>query len=343
MEIIYKKIEDLKPYKRNPRKNEEAVEYVANSIKEFGFKVPIIIDKNNEIIAGHTRLLASKELKLKEVPCIIADDLTEEQVKSFRLADNKVGEIAEWDFDLLEEELNNIVDINMQEFNFEFNFDKNEKNQQDDDDLNKKFEKSGCENYFKANFYSNNKWGIPYIYKLENKEINLKEVEAISFNYIKTTKDLTNKLVHFFIDDYQFERLWNNTDKYINMLKKAKYVLTPDFSLYRDMDLAIQLYNIYKSRWIGAYMQSEGIAVIPTISWSDERSYDFCFEGVENNSVVAISTYGTKASKEAKELFENGYKEMLKRIEPSKIICYGNNNLKNVITIQNYIDKKWRK
>ena len=119
MEIIYKKIEDLKPYKRNPRKNEEAVKYVANSIKEFGFKVPIIIDKNNEIIAGHTRLLASKELKLKEVPCIIADDLTEEQVKSFRLADNKVGEIAEWDFDLLEQELADIQDIDMSMFDFD--------------------------------------------------------------------------------------------------------------------------------------------------------------------------------------------------------------------------------
>ena len=119
MEIIYKKIEELKPYKNNPRNNKEAIEYVANSIKEFGFKVPIIIDKNNEIIAGHTRLLASKELKLKEVPCIIADDLTEEQVKAFRLADNKVSEIAEWDFDLLEQELEEIQDIDMSMFDFD--------------------------------------------------------------------------------------------------------------------------------------------------------------------------------------------------------------------------------
>lgn len=119
MEIINKKINELKPYKNNPRNNKEAVKYVANSIKEFGFKVPIIIDKNNEIIAGHTRLEASKELGLKEVPCIIANDLTEEQVKAFRLADNKVSEIAEWDFSLLDEELNNILDIDMSEFGFE--------------------------------------------------------------------------------------------------------------------------------------------------------------------------------------------------------------------------------
>ena len=108
MEIINKKIEELKPYKNNPRNNDEAVDYVANSIKEFGFKVPIIIDKNNEIIAGHTRLKASIKLGLKEVPCIIADDLTEEQVKAFRLADNKVSDYSIWDNKKLLQELSNI-------------------------------------------------------------------------------------------------------------------------------------------------------------------------------------------------------------------------------------------
>lgn len=119
MEIIEKKLEELKPYENNPRKNDEAVDYVANSIKEFGFKVPIIIDKNGVIIAGHTRYKASQKLGLKTVPCIIADDLTEEQVKAFRLADNKVGEIAEWDFNLLEQELEEIQDIDMSMFDFD--------------------------------------------------------------------------------------------------------------------------------------------------------------------------------------------------------------------------------
>lgn len=125
MEIIYKKVDEIIPYENNPRKNEEAVEYVANSIKEFGFKVPIVIDKDGVIIAGHTRLKGAKKLGLKEVPCIIADDLTEEQVKAFRLADNKVGEIAEWDFDLLNIELDNITDIDMEDFGFDFGEDLN--------------------------------------------------------------------------------------------------------------------------------------------------------------------------------------------------------------------------
>lgn len=118
MEIINKKIEEVIPYENNPRKNDEAVDYVARSIKEFGFKVPIIIDKNNIIVTGHTRLKAAKQLGLKEVPCILADDLTEEQIKAFRLADNKVSEVAGWDFDLLNLELDDILDIDMTDFGF---------------------------------------------------------------------------------------------------------------------------------------------------------------------------------------------------------------------------------
>lgn len=118
MEIIYKNINELIPYENNPRINDEAVEYVKNSIKEFGFKVPIVIDKDNVIIAGHTRIKASKELGIKDIPCIIADDLTEEQVKAFRLADNKVAEKSLWDYSKLDEELEDILNIDMSIFDF---------------------------------------------------------------------------------------------------------------------------------------------------------------------------------------------------------------------------------
>lgn len=120
MDIINKPISEIKPYEKNPRKNDDAVKYVAASIKEFGFKVPIIIDRNNTIVAGHTRYKAAKDLGLSEVPCIIADDLTDEQIKAFRLADNKAAEMAGWDFDLLDIELADIFDIDMSEFGFDF-------------------------------------------------------------------------------------------------------------------------------------------------------------------------------------------------------------------------------
>ena len=108
MEIVELPIKALKPYKRNPRKNDKAVEFVANSIRQFGFKVPIVIDENYEIVCGHTRWKAAKVIGLDTVPCIMADDLNEDQIRAFRLADNKTAEMADWDFDLLELEFNDI-------------------------------------------------------------------------------------------------------------------------------------------------------------------------------------------------------------------------------------------
>ena len=113
-------IKDLIPYENNPRNNKDAVEYVANSIKEFGFKVPIVIDKDMVIVAGHTRLLAAEKLGLESVPCIVADDLTPDQIKAFRLADNKTGEFASWDFEKLEFELDELSDFDMEQFGFTF-------------------------------------------------------------------------------------------------------------------------------------------------------------------------------------------------------------------------------
>lgn len=122
MKIIDVEIARLKEYENNPRKNDKAVDKVAASIREFGFKVPIVIDSNNVIICGHTRLLAAKRLKLDVVPCIVADDLTDEQIKAFRLADNKTSEFADWDIEKLDEELAALEEMafNMQRFGFEY-------------------------------------------------------------------------------------------------------------------------------------------------------------------------------------------------------------------------------
>ena len=137
MNIINIELKKIKQYEKNPRKNDEAVGPVAESIKEFGFKVPIIVDKDNVIVAGHTRYKAAKRLKLKEVPCIVADDLTEEQIKAFRLADNKVGEIAEWDFDLLNMELESIS-FDMSSFGFNILNEEEKEIEEDDYDLEEK-------------------------------------------------------------------------------------------------------------------------------------------------------------------------------------------------------------
>ena len=117
-QIVYKRLNEIKPYPNNPRNNDNAVEAVANSIKRFNFQNPIIVDSDGVIVAGHTRYKAAKKLGLKTVPCLVADDLNEEQINAFRLADNKVGELATWDLDTLKVELDNIGEIDMSEFGF---------------------------------------------------------------------------------------------------------------------------------------------------------------------------------------------------------------------------------
>lgn len=118
MQIVEKKIGELKPYENNPRKNKDAVEYVANSIREFGWQVPIVIDKDNTIVAGHTRYLAAIELGIDKIPCVVAENLSEQQIKAFRLADNRVGEASSWDWDMLQVEIDSITDIDLSDFNF---------------------------------------------------------------------------------------------------------------------------------------------------------------------------------------------------------------------------------
>lgn len=145
----------------------------------------------------------------------------------------------------------------------------------------------------------------------------------IGFNYAKSCKDPESKGVHFFIDDYQFTRLWTQPDAYLELLRKFRCVCTPDFSTYTDFPKAIQIYNHYRKHWLGAYWQMHGISVIPTISWSDEASFNWCFDGEPEGCVVAVSSVGTQMNSNARTLFMAGYREMLARLKPSAILFYG--------------------
>jgi hypothetical protein len=175
-------------------------------------------------------------------------------------------------------------------------------------------------NHFLRNeFLSNEIYDIPVI---QRDEIDISCIDLIGFNNVKAkdnNKHL-NKFIHFFLDDYKFNSVYDCPEKYIARIKSFIGVLSPDFSLYTDMAQARQIEHTFKNRWCGAFWQSHGIKVIPTIGWSDERSFDFCFAGVEKGSIVAVSTVG---SRRAKSPFMKGYTEMLRRIEPGSVICYG--------------------
>lgn len=139
---------------------------------------------------------------------------------------------------------------------------------------------------------------------------------------LRPKKKAWDNTVHFFLDDYKFESVWNTPLKTLSRIQKIGTALTPDFSLYLDYPIALQIFNVYRNRWLGRYWQEHGVAVIPTVSWSDKRSYDFCFRGIPKNSAVAISTVGTK-NPEVREYFIEGFMEMLKQLEPKTIIVYG--------------------
>lgn len=167
----------------------------------------------------------------------------------------------------------------------------------------------------------------------------------ISFNFVRTCDDPEIHGVHFFIDDYQFTRLWSSPKAYVEKLSQFQAVCTPDFSTYTDFPKAVQIYNHYRKHWLGKFWQDNGITVIPTISWSDEESYEWCFDGEPVGGVVAVSSVGTQSQKETAELFVNGYREMMKRLKPKAVIIYGlvpDECEGNIIPVRAF-QEKWRK
>lgn len=175
----------------------------------------------------------------------------------------------------------------------------------------------------------------------------IEECKFIGFNYAKQVKNPENYIVHFFLDDYQFLRLWNKPQNYIELFRKFKAILSPDFSLYTDYPKALQIYNHYRKMWLSAYYQSEGVRVIPTQCWSDEESYKFCFDGMPFDSMVAISSVGTQMNKESKELFTKGFNRMVECLAPSKVILFGDADIPfpeyKVLRVQSDQSKRFNK
>lgn len=129
--------------------------------------------------------------------------------------------------------------------------------------------------------------------------------------------------VHFYLDDYQFERLWARTERYMPILSRFSCVLTPDFSLYMDMPRAMKIWNVYRSRLLGQMMQDAGMDVIPTLSWAEPETFSFCFDGIEPGGTVSVSTVGVKRSREASDAWLAGFREAVRRLQPSCVILYG--------------------
>lgn len=163
-------------------------------------------------------------------------------------------------------------------------------------------------------------FGIPEILPEHNFDT---DTEFVAFNYALGDKKREKHGVHFFVDDYQFDRVWNNPEAYINMFKQYKYVLSPDFSMYTDWPKAIQIYNHYRKHWVAAYLQECGVTVIPTVGWSDESSFEWCFDGEPRESIVAVCSRGCANSKANTEAFNKGFLAMMETLNPTKVLCFG--------------------
>ena len=148
-------------------------------------------------------------------------------------------------------------------------------------------------------------------------------IQWIPFNCVMSDRQREHHGVHFFIDDYLFQRVWNDPRRYAQMLSDYQAVMTPDFSMYTDYPVAVQIYNHWRKHQLGAYWQSLGLVVIPSICWSDHESFDWCFDGEPVGGTVAVSSVGTQKNPQARILFLDGYSEMMDRLKPHKVIFFG--------------------
>ena len=339
-------INDLIPYGGNAKKHPaEQVARIADSIREFGFHQPIVIDKNNVVVLGHGRLLAAKRLRMETVPCVRLDSLTDDQIRAFRLVDNKVAE-SDWNLEALAQEIADI-ELDLSDFGFDLNLDEEESveppaEEPIEDDRAASVSHNVFENQERMQFLSNNFFGIPDMNP--SRTVGTQMLRFMDWNEID---DPENYIVCFYYDDYKFMSAWRDPDKYVERLRKFKAVVSPDFSLYTDFPRVLQILSCYRRQWCGAYWQSLGLDVIPDVVWGDRKSFDYCFLGIPKGGTVAVSTVGVKSDRDwngkVGDMFRDGYNEMMKRLQPSTILFYGDmiEGLEgNIIRCPSYYEQK---
>jgi hypothetical protein len=193
-------------------------------------------------------------------------------------------------------------------------------------------------------FPSDNSYGIPNLRPVD--EQHLPRWLAPYKTRIRSRDGVGDGAVHFFLDDYRFETVWFQPGNTIKSLQQYSTLLSPDFSIHGDWPRAIQIWNVYRNRWCGAYWHELGFTVIPTVSWGLPDSYDFCFTGLPKNSLLAVSTvgthtFGTDKAPIIEDHFRTGFEEMVERLNPTQVLCYGkpHSGMSDLATIVHYPDR----
>ena len=301
LKIEYVPIASLKPYRRNARKHSKAdVEAIADSIRLYGFNDPVgCYGDALEIVEGHGRVMAAKKLGMETVPVVRLDHMTDEERRAYAIQHNRTAELSEWDWSALKLELPDLPTLDLH--GLEFDLDPKAKRKRaavenhtdPDEEPIPRLQRNVFEN-FERDFdpVLAGDFDIPVM-----EPTHTTGTEFLRFCDWKDVDDVSSMIAHFFYDDYKFFAAWSDPDKYFDRLRDFRAVVAPDFSLYTDFPLALQILSVYRRQWIGAYWQSLGLDVIPAAVWGDERSYDFCFDGFPKHSTIAVSSVGVKAVK----------------------------------------------
>ncbi|MCI8469347.1 MAG: DUF4417 domain-containing protein [Eggerthellaceae bacterium] len=313
----------LLPYANNAKLHSQLqVEQIANSIEEFGFNDPIAVWENGrgelEVVEGHGRVLAAQKLGIDLVPVIYLNHLSDEARRAYTHVHNQTTLNSGFDFDVLDREIAEL-DFDWRDVGFEVP----EIAEAPDVKVDRPYGAEMLRSDREWNLLLCSRedcageWELPTL-----DPVDADPPDLIGFNYCKSARDFSPG-VHFCIDDYQFERVWRNPGGYLETLRMFDCVVCPDFSVYTDMPYPMKLWNIYRSRALGHWWQSEGLTVVPNVTWSDESSFPYCFDGIPKGGTIFISTVGVTRDKNARRLALIGMEEALSRIGPSRLLLYG--------------------
>ena len=352
MRIEKKSIYDLTPASYNPRQDiqagNEEYEKLRRSMQEFGYVEPIIWnERTGNVVGGHQRLKVLRQLGETEIDCVVVD-YSVEQEKALNVALNRISN--DWDNDKLTELLRDLqeTDIDLTLTGFDvgeidaiLNVGDDE---EEDDDGYYGDEREKTYNLYRLNEYDETRTAGYYQFPIL-KACHYVPEDLIGFNYVKGFKGNREGLgVHFFLDDYQFERIWRSPYENIERLRGFSCVLVPDFSTYRDMPMAMQIWNIYRMRLIGQMMQDAGLNVIPILRTLGDDTIDWCLEGIEPGGVYANSTIGlVRGDDEAREMSYKELEVVKKILKPKCVIMYGEDIGYDLtgLTVKRIKPRKW--
>ena len=336
MRIERRNLASLRPAPYNPRKElqpgDEEYEKLKRSLMEFGYVEPVILnERTGYVVGGHQRLKVLRELGENEIDCVIVD-LPEAQEKALNVALNKIS--GSWDEVKLNALLNDLrgtdIDLTLTGFDvgdIEVKLDEAPEPEDDDDYYGYRGDiREYTYNLYRLYEYDE-KRAAGYYQFPTLKACHYVPENLIGFDNIDTLKELPPKCgIHFYIDDYKFERIWRKPYEDIDRLRRYDCVITPDFSTYEDMPMAMKIWNTYRARLIGQIMQDAGLQVIPSLRSFGADSLNYCLDGIEPGGVYAYSTVGTVDrlynDEEYREASDAGTKAIIEKLKPECVICY---------------------